>query len=198
MTVGVTGGIGSGKSTVCALLQAWGADYADADRVGHTALEDSEVQAALLDAFGEDIRNSDGTLDRRELGKRAFVSDASREKLTGVVWPEVGRRLREIAEASKASGAEILVIEASVLLEHGDPDHLYEAIVVVTADEETRVKRASDRLGISEAEVRGRVRHQMSEKEKIERADHVIVNDSSLDVLERQARSLWLELKRRT
>jgi dephospho-CoA kinase len=161
-------------------------------------LEDSEVQAALLDAFGEDIRNSDGTLDRRELGKRAFVSDASREKLTGVVWPEVGRRLREIAEASKASGAEILVIEASVLLEHGDPDHLYEAIVVVTADEETRVKRASDRLGISEAEVRGRVRHQMSEKEKIERADHVIVNDSSLDVLERQARSLWLELKRRT
>ena len=92
----------------------------------------------------------------------------------------------------------MLVIEASLLLEKGDPDRLYEAVVVVTAGEDVRVERATARLGITEEEVRDRMRHQMSEEEKIERADHVIVNDGNLPVLERQVRSLWLELSRKS
>jgi dephospho-CoA kinase len=196
MTIGVTGGIGSGKSTVCDLFREWGADYADADKVGHEALEDESVRSSLIAAFGQDIRSPDGSLNRRELGKRAFASDASRTKLTDIVWPEVGKRLQHIVEESKARGSEILVIEASLLLEKGDPEGLYEAVVVVTASEDIRIRRATQRLGITEAEVRDRMRHQIPEEEKIERADHVIVNDGSLEVLERQARSLWLELRR--
>ena len=87
MTIGVTGGIGSGKSTVCALFGAWGADLVDADKVGHEVLEDPEVKRALLEAFGDEISNSDGSLDRRELGRRAFATEASRLRLTDIVWP---------------------------------------------------------------------------------------------------------------
>ena len=198
MTIGVTGGIGSGKSTVCDLFREWGADYADADKVGHSALEDLSVLAALVTAFGVNIRNPDGTLDRRKLGKRAFANDVSRTKLTNILWPEVGKRLEIIAEESRSKGSVILVIEASLLLEKGDPNRLYEAVVVVTAGEDVRVERATARLGITEEEVRDRMRHQMPEEEKIERADHVIVNDGNLVVLERRARSLWLELSRKS
>lgn len=197
MTIGVTGGIGSGKSTVCDLFREWGADYVDADRVGHAVLEDLSVQAALVKAFGENIRNPDGTLNRRSLGKRAFANEVSQTKLTNIVWPKIGNRLEIIAAESRSKGSAILVIEASLLLEKGDPCRLYEAVVVVTAGENVRVERATARLGITEDEVRNRMRHQMSEEEKIERADHVIVNDGSLVVLERQARSLWLELSRK-
>ena len=198
MTIGVTGGIGSGKSTVCDLFREWGGDYADADRVGHSVLEDLSVQAALVTAFGENIRNPDGTLNRRKLGKRAFVNNDSQKRLTNIVWPEVGKRLRIIAAESRSKGSAILVIEASLLLEKGDPDRLYDAVVVVTAGEDVRVERASARLGITEEEVRDRMRHQMPEEEKIKRADHVIVNDGNLPVLERQVRSLWLELSRKS
>ena len=191
MTVGVTGGIGSGKSTVCRLFEAWGARRVDADTVGHAALEDEAVQRALIDAFGTDIIGDDGSLDRKMLARLAFTSDASRAKLTNVVWPEVGRRLKQIVEETRSDGSQTLVVEASVLLEKGDPDGIYESIVVVTAEEEIRIERAMKRLNISESDVRSRMQHQMPENEKITLADYVIVNDGSLDMLERQARSVW-------
>ena len=194
MIVGVTGGIGSGKSTVCGLFEKWGAERVDADRVGHYALSDPSVKQHLLDTFGADLEQANGALDRRELGKRAFVSDATRKQLTDVMWPEVGRRLKDIVTEFKTGGTGTLVIEASVLLERGDPEGLYETIVVVTAPESTRIERTMARLGISEAEVRSRMRHQMSDREKIERADHVIVNDADENVLEERAGRVWTTL----
>ena len=163
----------------------------DADTVGHAALEDEAVQRALIDAFGTDIIGDDGSLDRKMLARLAFTSDASRAKLTNVVWPEVGRRLKQIVEETRSDGSQTLVVEASVLLEKGDPDGIYESIVVVTAEEEIRIERAMKRLNISESDVRSRMQHQMPENEKITLADYVIVNDGSLDMLERQARSVW-------
>ena len=196
MTIGVTGGIGSGKSTVCALFGAWGADLVDADKVGHACLEDPGVKQALIEAFGDPITKPDGSLDRRELGRRAFVSDASRRSLTDIVWPEVGKRLRAAVDRLKEQGCKTIVVEASVLLEQGDPEKLYETVVVVTAPETLRIERTMKRLGITDAEVRDRMRHQMPEDEKIKRADHVIVNDGSADVLETRARKLWGDLTR--
>ena len=196
MTVGVTGGIGSGKSTVCGLFERWGARRVDADKVGHAALEDANVQRALIESFGTEIVAEDGALDRKALARLAFVSDASRTKLTDVVWPEVGRRLRDIVAQAESSGDAFLVIEASLLLEKGDPEGIYELMVVVTAQDEIRIKRAMARLGISEADVRSRMQHQMPEKEKVKLADYVIVNDGSLETLERQAKSVWGSLKK--
>ena len=194
MTIGVTGGIGSGKSTVCAWFGEWGADLVDADKLGHECLEDPGVKHALIEAFGDHISNPDGSLDRRELGRRAFVSDASRRKLTDIIWPEVGKRLRAAVARSQERGSRTLVVEASLLLERGDPEKLYQTVVVVTAPEALRVERTMKRLGITEAEVRDRMRHQMPEDEKIERADYVIVNDGGVDVLETSARKLWADL----
>jgi dephospho-CoA kinase len=191
MTIGVTGGIGSGKSTVCAMFGEWGAELVDADRVGHAALEDPTVKAALVDTFGNDIIREDDTLDRRALGQRAFVSDETRLQLTDIVWPEIGRRLKETVSDAKSKGTEFLVVEASVLLERGDPEKIYETIVVVTAPESDRVERTMARLGISEPEVKDRMRHQMTDEEKIKRADHVIVNDAGMDVLKVRAREVW-------
>jgi len=198
MTIGVTGGIGSGKSTVCGLFERWGARRFDADEVGDSALQDPNVQRKLLDAFGEGILSGDGTLDRKALARLAFASDLSRAKLTDVVWPEVGRRLRDIVAKMGSTDSGLLVIEASVLLEKGDPEGIYESIVVVTAREDIRIKRAMERLGISESDVRSRMEHQMPEDEKVKFADYVMVNDGSLETLECQARSVWGSLKKGT
>ena len=188
MTIGVTGGIGSGKSTVCSLFESWGADRVDADKVGHTALEDYAVRKALIDAFGEDLIKADGSFNRSELGRRAFLNGETRRRLTDVVWPEVGKRLREVV---KASEADLLVVEASVLLERGDPEGIYEKVVVVTASEQVRVDRAMKRQGFDEADVRARMKHQMPEAEKIKHADYVIVNDGTETDLKREAGRVW-------
>jgi len=198
MTVGVTGGIGSGKSTVCGLFERWGARRVDADEVGHAALKNPKVQRKLVDAFGEGILSGDGVLDRKALARLAFASDVARAKLTDVVWPEVGRRLRDIVAKMGSTDSGLLVIEASVLLEKGDPEGIYESIVVVTAREDIRIKRAMERLGISESDVRSRMEHQMPEDEKVKFADYVMVNDGSLETLECQARSVWGSLKKGT
>jgi len=194
MTIGVTGGMGAGKSSVCSLFAEWGAERIDADQVGHAALEDEAVQEALVSAFGPSILNSEGAIDRRSLGQSAFVSDESRKKLTDIVWPEVGRRLRAAVEDARGRCVEMLVIEASLLLERGDPEGLYEQVVVVTAPEEIRVRRSMERLGLTETEVRSRMRHQMSEEEKIKHADHVLVNDGDLETLEARTHNLWTSL----
>ncbi len=194
MTIGVTGGIGSGKSTVCELFGRWGAHLIDADRVGHEVLDDPRISELLCEAFGADIVQSDGSLDRRVLGQRAFSSDEMRRQLTDIVWLEIGRRLRESVAVARDVGQEMLVIEASLLFERGDPEGLYETIVVVTAPEAVRIERTKKRLRISEEEVRSRMRYQMPEDEKIKRADHVIVNDTGTDVLESRSREVWLHL----
>lgn len=194
MTIGVTGGIGSGKSLVCKLFEQWGAELLDADKVGHEVLTFPEVKADLVEAFGKDILREDGSIDRRALGAKAFRSDESRVRLTDVVWPAIGKRMGELVEDARSRGVETLVIEASLLLERGDPEGLYETVVVVTAPEPVRIARTIERDGITEEAVRDRMRHQMPEAEKIKHADHVIVNDVDFDTLEARAREVWAAL----
>lgn len=191
MTIGVTGSIGSGKSTVCRLFAEWGAMVIDADRVAHSALEEPDVQSRVVTRFGDDLLN-EGRLDRRELGRRAFATDQDRVALTDIVWPAVGRLLR--ARVDEADTNNPIVIEAPVLLEWGDPDGLCEIVVVVTGPEPVRVARTVERLGISPEEVRDRARHQMPEAEKVKHADYVIANDSDLDALRERACRLWRTL----
>lgn len=191
MTIGVTGGIGSGKSTVCRLFGEWGAKLVDADRVGHEVLGDADVRQALTDAFGADIMKADGEIDRRELGRRAFVDDRTRKQLTDVVWPAIGKRLKAIVDASEAAGDATLVIEAAVLFEAGDPFGIYDTVVVVTAPEDIRIGRVQARSGLSEDEIRARMRQQMPEAEKVRRADFVVVNDGRVEDLYDEARRVW-------
>ena len=195
MTAGVTGGIGSGKSTVCAMFGRWGAHVIDADRAAREAVDEPGALGELVERFGRGIVDAAGNLDRRAVGRVAFADDASRQKLTDVVWPRVGRRLKaETESALRTDPKWTVVIEAPLLLEWGDPDGLCETVVVVTAPEAIRIARTMARQGLAEEEVRARMRHQMPEEQKVSAADYVIDNDADLATLEVRARSVWDEM----
>ena len=198
MTVGVTGGIGAGKSSVCRIFEAEGALVVDADAVGHETVADPDVVRELAAAFGADILDSEGCLVRRELGRRAFASEAGRKQLNAIVWPPLDRRLRRrIREALDACPGRPVVVDAALLVEWGDPKAFCDLLVVVTAPREVRTARTMARLGISETEAGARMASQLPEEEKVRVADYVIVNDASAEELERKARAVWREIQDR-
>ena len=122
MIVGVTGGIGSGKSTVCKVFASYGALVIDADTVGHETVKDPDVIAELVTVFGSDILTESGELNRRELGRRAFASDVSKDQLNSVVWPPLRKRMRrQIEEALVDQPGRAVVLDAALLVERGDP-----------------------------------------------------------------------------
>ena len=198
MTVGVTGGIGAGKSSVCRIFEAEGALVVDADAVGHETVADPDVLRELAAAFGSDILDAEGRLVRRELGRRAFASEAGRKHLNAIVWPPLDRRLRRrIREALDECPGRPVVVDAALLVEWGDSKAFCDLLVVVTAPREVRTARTMARLGISETEAGARMASQLPEEEKVRVADYVIVNDASAEELERKARAVWREIQDR-
>ena len=197
MTVGVTGGIGAGKSTVCRVFEARGGRVIDADVVGHEVLDDRTVAGMLAEAFGPDVVDEEGAIIRRRLGERAFASEASREKLTGVVWPEIGRRIVSLVAEHKASDPNVTtVIDAPLLIEWDAPKAFCNVLVVVTAPKETRISRSMARLGLTREEVESRMAFQLPDEEKVRAADYVIENTGALCQVEGQAESVWRAIHR--
>jgi dephospho-CoA kinase len=190
--VGVTGGIGAGKSCVCGFFAREGARVIEADEVGRRAVEDPAVLRALAGTFGRDILDDNGVLVRRELGRRAFASAEARDRLNVIVWPPLGRMLREDSRRALAECPNRpVVIDAALFLEWGDHRALCDVLVVVTAPEAIRIQRAMERKGLSEAEVRDRMASQMSESEKVRAADYVIENAAKVAELEARALAVW-------
>ena len=194
MVIGVTGGLGSGKSSVCRLFEACGAHVIEADRTGREVVEDPDVLKALVVALGADILAEAGRLDRRRLGQRAFADAVSRGRLNGIVWPPLVRKLRADVEAAlRERPGRPVVVDAALLVEWGDLSWL-DALVVVTAGEQVRKRRMMARMGLSEQEVEARMRAQQPEGEKVRRADYVIVNDGAEEELTAQASGVWKRL----
>ena len=192
MRVGVTGGIGAGKSLVAKIFEKNGAYVVEADRVGRDAVVDQAVRGDLVEAFGSVILDAEGELDRRELGRRAFAGKSANEKLNSIVWPRLAELLREETRTSlKADPSRTVVVDAALLLEWGDPKDFCDVLVVVTASEASRIQRTMDRMGITETEVLERMRSQLPEEKKLRAADFVIVNDAGLDVLKFRALDVW-------
>ena len=192
MIVGVTGGIGAGKSTVCQVFQDAGALVIDADVVGHETILKPEVIHDLAEEFGQEILDAEGQIIRRELGKRAFASDEGREKLNAIVWLPLRQLLvTKIENALGEKPERPVVVDAALLVERGDPKELVDVLVVVTAPVDVRVQRTMDRLGISEAEVRARLDAQLPEEEKVVVADYVVVNDKTPDICRKRALAVW-------
>ena len=195
MIVGVTGGIGAGKSRVCEVFAREGAYVIEADGAGRQAVEDPAVMRALTRAFGEGILDENRVLNRRELGRRAFASDEARDRLNAIVWPTLVEKLKDRARSALAEHPERpVVIDAALILEWGDHRDLCELLVVVTAPETVRLRRAMERKGLSEAEVRERMASQLPELEKVAAADYVIENAGLLPDLETQAMTVWREI----
>lgn len=195
MIVGITGGMGSGKSSFSRELEELGAKRIDADRVGHQVIERPEILRDLLAAFGEDLINPAGKLNRRELGRRAFADEVSCTRLNQIVHPLLEKELKfQIDRARNRGSGNVVVVDAALIFEWGDLQR-FDAIVVVDAKEEVRIERLIRGGMISEAEVRRRMACQMPVEEKTARADWVVENNGSLQDLRREAEHLWPKLR---
>ncbi len=191
MRIGLTGGIGSGKSTVATMLADKGAVIVDADRISRRIVEPgSPVLARLAEEFGADIVRDDGSLDRGMLAERAFATDRGTRHLNEITHPAI-RELAEVELQRAADQAEVVVYEMPLLVETGQVS-LVDAVVVVDVPMETQVERAMAR-GSTEADVRARMSSQASRERRLEAADHVIDNNGSRERTQEQVDALWIE-----
>lgn len=190
--VGLTGGIGSGKSTAAALLAARGACVIDADRIGHEVYRPgTEGFRRVVTAFGDGVVASDGTIDRRALGAIVFDDPAARARLNAIVHPLIAEAVTARVAAARAEDAERpIVIEAAVLLEAGW-DALVDRVWVVSAGREHAIARVVASRGLSKQEVERRIRAQMPEEERRRRADLVLENNGPPDALRAEVTRAW-------
>lgn len=184
--VGVTGSLGSGKSTLCRLLAERGYAVIDADQTsravtapGGPALE--ELQAV----FGDDILNAAGELDRAVLARRAFIDPATRDRLQAILHPRIRAALAAAIDELGRAGHGVVVIEAAMILEGGHQD-FYDMLVVVTAPQPAKLERAAER-GMDRAEAARRLALQWSDDRKAAAADWVVENDDDRTALAREA-----------
>ncbi|GAA3171866.1 dephospho-CoA kinase [Streptomyces virens] len=195
LTVGLTGGIGAGKSEVSRLLVECGAVLIDADRIAREVVEPGTPGlAAVVDAFGEEVLTADGSLDRPRLGSIVFADPDKRAVLNSIVHPLVGARSRELEQA--AAEDSVVVHDVPLLTENGLAP-LYDLVIVVDASAETQLARLVGRRGMSEEDARARMAAQATREQRREIADIVIDNDVPLDELERRVKEVWAELVRR-
>lgn len=195
LTVGLTGGIGAGKSEVSRLLVSYGAVLVDADRIAREVVAPGTPGlAAVVEAFGPEILAADGSLDRPRLGSIVF-SDAERlAVLNGIVHPLVGARSREL---EAAAGPDDVVVHDVPLLTENNLRSLYDLVVVVDASPGTQLDRLVRLRGMTEDEARSRMAAQATREQRRAVADLVIDNDGPLEKLQPQVREVWQELTRR-
>jgi dephospho-CoA kinase len=186
--VGLTGGIGAGKSEALAAFERQGAATLSTDRVAHDLLEDDEVRAALVDRWGEEIA-PDGVVDRERVSEIVFNDRDELAWLEGVTHPRVGAHVLEWRTGLDPE-VPVAVVEVPLLFEAAMED-AFDATVAVIADDELRDGRLRER---GQGGLAGREERQLDQEEKERRADHVIRNDASLEELESEVRKLIEEL----
>lgn len=189
MRVGLTGGIGSGKSTVAAMLADHGAIVIDADLIARRIVEPgSPVLARLADEFGADIVDDDGTLKRALLAERAFASDRSTRHLNEITHPAI-REQAEVELADAEPRASVVVYEMPLLVETGQVS-LVDAVIVVDVPPDTQIERAVAR-GLDADDVRSRMARQASREQRLAAADHVIDNSGDRASTAEQVERIW-------
>ena len=196
--IGLTGGIGTGKSEVSRLLDTLGAEVIEADRVAHDAYAPGTPGwREVVEAFGEGVLDADGRIDRKRLGGIVFGDEQARERLNAIVHPIVRQLLEERIARLGREGARVIVIEVPLLIEaikqQSRWTRMLDEIWVVTAPVEQVVARVRARSGLDETAIRSRIGSQATERERIEHADAVIDNSGSLEGLKRKVTNLWCE-----
>ncbi|GAA3822610.1 dephospho-CoA kinase [Streptomyces phyllanthi] len=195
LKVGLTGGIGAGKSEVSRLLVECGAVLIDADRIAREVVAPGTPGlAAVVDAFGKDVLAPDGSLDRPRLGSVVFADAEKLAVLNSIVHPLVGARSRELEEAAPEDA--VVIHDVPLLTENGLAP-LYDLVVVVDASPETQLHRLIHLRGMTEEDARARMAAQATREQRREIADILIDNDVPLEELERRVRDVWADLVRR-
>ena len=196
LLVGLTGGIGSGKSTVARLLEKRGAVVFDADLLAREAVAPGTPgHAAVIERFGADVLAPGGELDREALASIVFADPSARRDLEQIVHPEVRRLFGEGSEAYRDTDR-VVVFSAPLLVESG-MHTAFEILVVVSATVATQIERLMRQRGMSEASIRSRIDAQAPLEDKAAVADFIVDNDGTLDELESQVERLWNDLAAR-
>ena len=191
IVIGLTGGIGSGKSEVSRMLKEFGAEIIDADRVGHEAyLPNTETYDKVVAEFGDDILQTDGAIDRKKLGARIFAEPEARERLNAIVHPRMYAMVEERIQRLREQSVTAVVLDAAILIEAGW-DSLVDEVWVVAAPEEMVVQRIGQRNGLPAEQVRQRIRAQIASEERARHAAVVIDNNQGLDELSAQVQEVW-------
>jgi dephospho-CoA kinase len=189
--IGLTGGIGSGKSTVSQILAELGAVVLDADKVGHEAYQPgTETWKEVVAAFGREIVAPDEGIDRKKLGAIVFGDPEALTRLNQIVHPRMHNMMADKIEEYRRQGVKVVVLEAAILLEAGWTP-LVDEVWLTVASEPTVIRRARERTGLPEEQIRSRIRSQLSNEERKKQASVVISNDGSLDELRAKVVELW-------
>jgi dephospho-CoA kinase len=196
LLVGLTGGIGAGKSTVARMFADRGAVVVDADELAARALDPgTPTYERVCELFGDQVVLPDGRLDRKAIAQRTFREPETRKALESIVHPEVFRGLTEIVERHRPSDR-VVVFDVPLLVETGFQDAV-DVVVVVTADRDERIRRVARARGMTDAEARARIAAQ-ADVGRQEAVAHVVIrNDGDRAALERAVDGVWTDLRRR-
>lgn len=199
LTIGLTGGIGSGKSTAAKILAEFGAPIIDADKVAHTTYAPGgAAYDVVIAAFGNEILAPDRTIDRKKLGAIVFGNPDLLNKLTSIVWPATFKSIRAELDGLHASGEKMpVVVEAAILIE-ANWQPLCDEIWLVRASREAVIDRIERQRGLKPAETEARIRAQLSDDERAKHASLVIDNNGSLDALREVLSRVWKDAIRRS
>jgi dephospho-CoA kinase len=192
LTIGLTGGIGSGKSTITRILAELGAPIIDADQVGHAIyLPGGPAYDDMIAAFGSGILSADGTIDRKKLGPIVFADPAALKRLNSIVHPKMFARMGElIAEMRAADERRPIVIEAAILIE-ANWLPLFNEVWLVIAARDRVISRVERDRGLAREQTEARIRAQLSDEERRRHATLVIDNDGTIDDLRAAVAEVW-------
>ena len=195
IVIGLTGGIAAGKSTVARHLAALGAVVIDADKLGHRVYERGQPAfAEVVAAFGRDVVGSDGEIDRKALGAKVFGDAAALRRLTDIVWPAILVLAKAEIAAARAAAAEVVVLEAAVLIE-ASWQHAVDEVWAVTVTPDVALARATARDGVDAAAVQARIDAQLDNEARAAHAQVVIDNGGSDAALRSQVDAEWQRLQ---
>lgn len=195
LVVGLTGGIATGKSTVAAMFAARGAAIVDADRITHALQEPGQpCYQRIVEAFGTEILDGEGRIDRRRLGARVFADPGARRRLEAIMHPAIREACENEIRAAEASGRPVCIVDAALILEAGQQERFHR-IVLVSAPEAVQVERLVQSRGLTEGEARQRLQSQWTTTAKAALADFVIDNGGDLADTEGQVARVYAVLE---
>ena len=189
--IGLTGGIGSGKSTVSQFLAELGAVLLDADKIGHDAFQpDTEIWREVVAAFGKQILAPGGEVDRQKLGEMVFRNPEALSRLNQIMHPRMYDMAKARIEECRHRGVGVVVLEAALLLE-ANWTPLVDEVWVTVVPEAAVLKRLQEQRGLEEQQTLARIRSQLSSEERLKHADVVINNEGDLEGLKARVKELW-------
>ncbi|XP_072230285.1 bifunctional coenzyme A synthase [Leuresthes tenuis] len=195
--IGLTGGSGSGKSSIAKQLEALGAVRIDCDKLGHEVYQlGTAGYHRVVEEFGSEILNEDKTIDRRVLGRKVFGNQERLKALTGIVWPEIALLVKDRINQAKGEGKQVCVVDAAVLLEAGWQDLVHEVWVTIIPEEEA-VLRITERDGVSTEDALRRLQSQWANSKQVEHANVVLSTLWEPEVTRKQVLKAWDHLQKR-